>query len=270
MAAEGAALALGLGLAASACASPADRFAQRALALGFEQSVVPGTGFAHVLFRRSGHPAGTLHVYLDGDGTPWLAGRPAADPTPGRDLVLALMALDPAPSVYVGRPCYHGLADTPPCAPTLWTSARYSDAVVQSIAGATARLARDAGAQRVVWLGYSGGGTLAVLAAPRVAASVAVVTVAANLDTDAWIELHGFRPLTASLNPARQRQLPAGLFQRHYVGGRDRLVPEGVVRRGPIDGNSVRVVPDCDHDSCWKALWPAILEEVRRGVGGDG
>ena len=70
--------------------------------------------------------------------------------------------------------------------------------------------------------------------------------------------------------PARQRQLPAGLFQRHYVGGRDRLVPEGVVRRGPIDGNSVRVVPDCDHDSCWKALWPAILEEVRRGVGGDG
>ncbi|MBI4272027.1 MAG: hypothetical protein HY615_16955 [Candidatus Rokubacteria bacterium] len=268
MAAEGAALALGLGLAASACASPADRFAQRALALGFQQSVVPGTGFAHVLFRRSGFPAGTLHVYLGGDGTPWLAGRPAADPTPERPLELTLMALDRAPSVYLGRPCYHGLADTPPCAPPLWTSARYSDAVVQSIVAAAARVARDAGARRVVWLGYSGGGTLAVLAAPRLAASVAVVTIAANLDTDAWAELHGFHPLTGSLNPARQP--PLGLFQRHYVGGRDWLVPEGVVRRGPIDGDSVRVVPDCDHGSCWEALWPAILEEVRRGAGEGG
>ena len=74
-----------------------------------------------------------LHVYLDGDGTPMLGSYPAADPTPRDPLVLDLMALDSTPSIYVGRPCYHGLSGAP-CSPSLWTSGRYSEPVVASMA----------------------------------------------------------------------------------------------------------------------------------------
>lgn len=49
--------------------------------------------------------------------------------------MLRLMALDPAPSVYLGRPCYHGLAA--PCrARRSFGRARYSARVLDSMAAA--------------------------------------------------------------------------------------------------------------------------------------
>src|SRR6266536_54364 len=89
------------------CAGPSERFAARASALGFGAARVEGEGFAHVVYRPAGlRPDGgrVLHIYLDGDGTPWERGRPAADPTPREPLVLRLMALDRAPSAYLGGP----------------------------------------------------------------------------------------------------------------------------------------------------------------------
>ena len=41
-----------------------------------------------------------------------------------------------------------------------------------------------------------------MLLAERLEMTQAVVTIAANLDTDAWTELHGFSALEGSLNPA--------------------------------------------------------------------
>ena len=42
-------------------------------------------------------PAGALHVYIEGDGTPYVARHDfAADPTPRNPLMLRLMTLDPA------------------------------------------------------------------------------------------------------------------------------------------------------------------------------
>ena len=67
------------------CAGPGERFTARASALGFSAARVAGEGFAHVVYGPLGaRPDGgrVLHVYLDGDGTPWERGRPAADPTP--------------------------------------------------------------------------------------------------------------------------------------------------------------------------------------------
>src|SRR5712692_3248183 len=211
-------LSLGLALLGG-CAGPAERFAERAATLGFGAARVEGEGFAHVVYRSAGpRPDGgrVLHVYLDGDGTPSERGRPAADPTPRDPLVLRLMALDPAPSAYLGRPCYHGLAATPPCAPALWTDARYSDAVVVSLAAAARRLLAMTGHTEIVWLGYSGGGTLAMLLAARMAETASVVTVAANLDVDGWADLHGYSRLAGSLSPARRPPLPPRIYQRHY------------------------------------------------------
>ncbi len=266
-----AALALAvLAAGAAACASPARRFADRAALRGMRADIVAGTEFRHAVFRREGRRASrTLHVYLDGDGTPGLAGAPAPDPTPRDPLVLDLMALDPGPSVYLGRPCYHGAAAAP-CAAPLWTRARYSETVVGSMAAALRRLLAGGAFDRVAFVGYSGGGTLAVLLAPRIAETVAVVTVAANLDIDAWTDLHAQPRLAGSLNPARQPALAPGIYQRHYVGGDDRLVPRAIVERGPVAPGSVVVLPGHDHACCWAASWRAVLEDLERVTGSGG
>ena len=134
-------------LAATACSAPARRFSGHAAALGIRAEIVHGTVFEHVVFRRTSRLSRALHVYVDGDGTPWFAWRPATDPTPRNPLVLRLMALDPNPSVYLGRPCYYGLSETPPCTSPLWTVERYSEAVVASMAAALRGLLREGGSR---------------------------------------------------------------------------------------------------------------------------
>ena len=260
------AIATGLALAilTTACTPPARQFDRRAESLGLSAELVRGLGFQHVIYRQARRPSRTLHIYLDGDGTPWLRGQPASDPTPRAPLVLDLMALDLDPSLYLGRPCYHGLSRTPPCASALWTGARYSEAVVSSMAAALRGALATREHDRLVWLGYSGGGTLAILLAPRFPETVAVVTVAANLDIDDWADLHGYSRLTGSLNPAMQPPLAGSVYQRHYVGGKDRVVPRDIVARGARNPETLVVIPSYDHICCWTTLWPTVLAELER------
>ncbi|MGH7356297.1 MAG: alpha/beta fold hydrolase [Candidatus Rokuibacteriota bacterium] len=249
-------------LTAVGCGAPADGFARRARALGLETQTVRGAAFDHVVFRRPGPRSPSLHVYLDGDGTPWFGGLPARDPTPRTPLVLSLMARDPDASLYLGRPCYHGLAGASGCTDTLWTSERYSEAVVASLAAAVRRIAEAEGVRHVTWFGYSGGGSLAMLLAPRVPETLAVVTVAANLDVAAWIRHHDVRPLDGSLDPAREPPLPPRIVQRHWVGAADPEVPPAIVRL--VAGTALVVVPGFDHVCCWQEIWPDVLADVRR------
>jgi hypothetical protein len=257
--------ALGLVVLAGGCRSAAERFLGLAADRGLRPEVVDGDEFRHLVLTSPTPVAGTtLHVYLDGDGTPWMGGHPTADPTPRDPLVLDLLALDPGPAAYLGRPCYHGLQDGTPCAPALWTSERYSTAVVSSMAAAARRLLAAGRAEGLVWIGYSGGGALALLLAARVPETLGVVTVAANLDIDAWTDSQRASRLAGSLNPARQPPLPATVFQRHYVGGRDATVPVDVTGRGLARGARLIVVPDYDHRCCWATLWPTVLATLAR------
>jgi pimeloyl-ACP methyl ester carboxylesterase len=253
-------------LLAVGCATPAERFRERAMKAGFEPRLVRGAGFEHVVFVAPRRGPTTLHVYLDGDGVPWEAGQPAADPTPRRPLVLRLMARDAAPAVYVGRPCYHGLAGSPGCGPDKWNEARYSPVIVDSLTAVVTALLDEGGYTRVVLVGYSGGGTLAMLVAPRISRTVAVVTVAANLDTDGWAAHHRLPPLRGSLNPSRQSPLPPTIVQRHYTGSDDRVVPQHVVAVPGLPVDAVRRVNGFDHVCCWVERWPSILDEVGRSL----
>lgn len=91
---------------------------------GFGHSVLDGDGFSHRIVYKAGRGP-VAHIYIEGDGRPWLnPSRIAADPTPQKPLMLELMALDPAPAAFLGRPCYFEL-DDPACTPELWTHKRY-------------------------------------------------------------------------------------------------------------------------------------------------
>jgi pimeloyl-ACP methyl ester carboxylesterase len=251
-------------LAVVGCATPSDEFGRRVSALHLAREVVHGDPFDHLIVRAPARRGPHLHVYLEGDGTPWIGGLPARDPTPRRPLALALMASDPAPSLYLGRPCYHGIPNRA-CTSRLWTAERYTEAVVASMEAAIKRIVAVENIEQIVWIGYSGGGSLAVLLAQRLRESTGVVTVAANLDIDAWTDWHGDPRLVGSLNPAREPPLLDRIVQIHYAGGRDRLVPVDIVRRGMRGGRLV-VEPLFDHVCCWEQAWPTILDEVARAI----
>lgn len=205
-----------------------------------------------------------MHVYLEGDGTPWLGGRSAKYPTPRNPLMLKLMRLDTATSVYLGRPCYHGLQQSENCESKWWTSHRYSEQVVNSMAAALQKLAGN-NQQPVVLLGHSGGGTLAMLLAERLPNIKAVVTLAGNLDIHAWTQLHHYPPLQGSLNPAERTPLPGHVHQLHLAGGRDRNVPAKFIQRVAASQHQLaeyHYFERYDHTCCWQEIWPAVLNEL--------
>jgi pimeloyl-ACP methyl ester carboxylesterase len=253
------------------CAGPAESVANRVAALGYPQSTVTGTSFRHLTVR-AGSPAkhGAIHVYVDHDGLPWDGPESvSSDPTPRFPLALELMARDDGERIYLGRPCYFGLQGDPGCSPRLWTDARYSDAVVQSMAAVVNRLVEERAPRAgVVLIGYSGGGTIAWLMAAHVPATTAVVTIAANLDVRSWTTLHHYTPLAGSLDPAAAMPLPQRIRQVHFVGGRDTNVPPALVRPVALrqPGGQVVEIADFDHVCCWLERWPALLREVAGGA----
>lgn len=248
------------------CATPAQRIDAEAARYGFRRDVVQGTEFPHVVYFNEAEAAeALLHVYLEGDGSPWIAGaHPATDPTSRRPIMLRLMAQDPAPSLYLGRPCYLGLAERSPCDISLWTHARYSERVVDSLESALKRLLPQHKTSGLVFIGHSGGGTLALLLAERFDATRAVLTLAGNLDTDAWADHHGYLPLTDSLNPEEHPGLRPGIIEQHYVGLRDREVPLYIGERYSAVHPLAEIipVPEFDHACCWHQLWPGILRAL--------
>lgn len=237
-----------------------------ASASGFERRIIKGGMFEHVVWlNQPARPGNTLHIYLEGDGSPWIRHTwVASDPTPERPLMLKLMQMDNVQSIYLGRPCYFGLANQPPCEPRYWTGARYSETVVESLYRALNRVIEQTNSRTLVFMGHSGGGTLAMLLAERFPQTRAVVTLAGNLDIDRWTELHGYLPLRASLNPAKRAPLPVGIYQLHLAGARDRVVPPGIIE--PVvtkqPGGNLVIVPDYNHTCCWNVIWPDVLRTV--------
>lgn len=204
-----------------------------------------------------------MHVYIEGDGTPYLdRGTVATDPTPRVPLALYLMRLDPSPSLYLGRPCYFGLAEDPGCGARYWTLKRFAPEVVQSLAAALEFEISGGAPRHVTLIGHSGGATLALLVADRVPEVERVITIAGNLDVAAWAQLHHYSPLRGSLDPVTIGPRRPTLELIHLAGSDDRNTPAWMIEAAAARvGGRVSVIAGFDHECCWERVWPALLDE---------
>lgn len=239
------------------------------LSAGTQVSRVTTDLHQHLIISRPARKSSNrLHVYIEGDGVPWLQRFfIAKDPTPRHALALELMRRDTNHHVlYLGRPCYfnsvqYGLEDEG-CDSTLWTSARYSSEVVASMVAALYQAVDVSAYEHLVLIGHSGGGTLAMLMGHEIPETDQIVTIAANLDIDAWTKHHRYTRLRKSLNPA-QHITHTKLKQVHLAGGKDEVVPPELNADflGSL-GYPLTIIDDYDHSCCWLNAWPQLLYSV--------
>lgn len=252
-------------LTLTACATPSEHFATVAKASGFKGVSLNTGRFDHQLYMNAQalHHVNSdrLHVYLDGDGMPWEQHRWISDdPTSRNPIILELMRQDTAPAILIGRPCYHGFSKSQFCNSKYWTSHRYSKEVVNSMVQALQQWLLQNNYRKIVLIGFSGGGTLAVLMAPELSGIKTVITIAANLNIDAWTAYHHYLPLTESLNPAKLA-FDAPFKQIHLAGLEDKVVPASLIKAfaGKQTNATFIAYPNFDHHCCWVKAWPAIL-----------
>ena len=252
------------------CGTPSQRFASKAVDKGLFEQVIQSPAFKHRIYEnrqvQQSTDSSVVHVYLDGDGTPWRhQQRLAEDPTSRNAMILTLIAQDNAPAILLGRPCYHGFSKSVRCTPKYWTSHRYGQEIVASLQQALALWLKQYTYRSVVLIGFSGGGTLAVLMAQKPDLVNQVVTLSANLDVTAWSQYHGYGELKHSLNPITEPALEQSIRQIHLAGQEDEAVPPEVVK-AYVDkfGNAMyKSYPGFDHSCCWSEVWGDVLKMMK-------
>ena len=267
-----------LGVMLSACASLADRQAagpQLTQAAGWQWGVLSAGPFDVAVARSPVTDGAVLTVYLEGDGFAFVhPHQPSIDPTPTDPVALRLALAHPAHEAvaWLGRPCQYTMPDHGRnCDVRYWTNRRYAPEVIGSLAVALDKLKEQTKASRLVLVGYSGGGALAVLLAAQRADVDAVITVVADLDLGYWTARDGLSPLTGSVDPASVAPLLGHLPQYHLTGGKDKTVgtdvAESFVRHLPV-GTPVVIheVPNFTHGCCWQQDWKSLMQDARRQV----
>ncbi|MFZ5707586.1 MAG: hypothetical protein ACOY5R_20195 [Pseudomonadota bacterium] len=260
---------LSASLAAAAWARPsASDLASKA---GWQWTVARAGDFDLATARRAARdPSDVLTVYIEGDGFAYVSsGRRSMDPTPKDPVALRLALQHPGSGAvaWLARPCQYG-PRARNCRSDYWSIARFAPEVIDSASVALDRLkAEMGGAIRLILVGYSGGGALAALLAERRGDVAALVTVAANLDLGAWVEMHRLTPLTLSIDPAADAGRLSQMPQVHFVGADDAVVDERIARSfvARMAGDApaaIVVIPDQDHGCCWAQQWPALAQRI--------
>lgn len=220
-------------------------------------------------FARIDAPRAPVDIYIEGDGRAWNSrGEPARDPTPRQAMGLKLAARDPGSNVvYLARPCQFRGPDEH-CDIAYWTGKRYSREVVAAMNEAVSHYAARAPGGALHLIGYSGGGTLAVLIAAQRNDIASIRTVAGNLDVAEVMRLHAVSPMPLSQNPIDEAFRVAAIPQIHFSGGADRIVPPAIAERfrRAAGGTCVQtqIIAGMSHEGRWDERWPSLLAELPR------
>lgn len=269
----------GLGLGACSGAglldSPQEHADDIARTAGFERVLVRSNPFVLLAYVKRGRPAATgaprATVYFEGDGNAWENRfRLSDDPTPRNPVGLRLALSDPSDTIiYIARPCQFVTgSDRTGCHPRYWAGARLAPEVVESTDIALTRLKSKVGAESLSFVGYSGGGGLAVLVAAGRDDVDELTTIAGNLDHARWTTHHDVSPMTESMNPLTVAPSLSRLPQVHLVGADDDIVPAIVARSYlsafPVGAPARAVVlEDFDHQCCWVEAWPTLRRRYK-------
>ncbi len=248
-----------------ACAlSPTENLLKKANRYGFQTHYFDTKGYQLVGFSSEKIRTDYLNIYFEGDGRPWINGRTIANnPTGKIPLALGLMNRDPYTSLYLNRPCYafNPLPDN--CDNTLWTSHRYSKTVIDTMNEAIDQAKAKFNTRYINLIGFSGGGTIAVLIAQKRDDIKNIVTIAANLNHKAWTEHFGYEPLIGSLNAADTFPLPSTIRRWHLTGENDAKVPPHIVSDAARHdtGAQLSLFPSFTHSCCWENVWEEFIRE---------
>lgn len=214
--------------------------------------------------------AASLTIYIEGDGLAWLnPSTPSSDPTPVEPMALQLALAQPrGNAAYLARPCQYVDASPSGCRQRYWTSARFASEVVQATDAAISALKTEFGAQRLALVGYSGGAAVAALVAQRRHDVSMLITVAGNLDPQAWTAHHQLSALSGSLSPVDHLEALSEITQWHFVGKRDQVVPGQLTLQfldRLTDGAHVHrvIMTDFDHVCCWVDAWPGLYQSTQ-------
>jgi hypothetical protein len=220
--------------------------------------------------KRTSKNSDVIHIYIEGDGAPWPSPwAPPDDPTPLSPVALRMALVDPHPHIlYLARPCQLTRGEARQgCHMKLWTSARFSSAVIDTTNSAITRYVGRTGATQLVLFGYSGGGAVAALVAARRTDVTVLVTAAGTLDHSVWTAHHKASPLRESLNPVSFRNRLKKIAQIHFVGGSDEIMPESVVgsylkNLGASHEARMVKLADYNHSCCWARDWAMLLQRA--------
>jgi pimeloyl-ACP methyl ester carboxylesterase len=233
---------------------------------GFTKKLVNAGQFTLTTYSKSSDKnAEILNIYIEGDGSAFQRkNRISPDPTPKTPVALELAVRDPNASVlYIARPCQYLDSELlKKCEPKYWSSHRYSEEAISAI-NDVINLNKSTH-KKIALVGYSGGGSIAVLLAERRQDIAWLVTIGANLDHELWTNLHDVTPLYGSLNPADYATSIQELPQLHLIGEKDKTVPVSVSHaylNKATDRRNIQLktIPGFDHQCCWTKIWPQPL-----------
>ena len=225
----------------------------------YQESQIDESLFLHrTLYVESSKSNDRLYVFIEGDGIPWIDNKHIAkDPSPKSPLLLDFMRQYSGNRLYLGRPCYFETND-PLCHFKYWTSHRYSERVVRSMVMLVKNKLDEKNFEQLTLIGHSGGGTLARLMSCHFERPVKLVTLGANLDTDAWVKHYDWTPLFGSLNPARDTRNCRNLDETHIHGDADKIVPYHLNQKYfDLYGLQPHILKTQNHTD-WSGFWPDL------------
>lgn len=223
---------------------------------GFSQSSVSSPPFELFALVKEQSPVDPVRVYIEGDGRAFVNYQLSTDPTPSKLMLLKLAVADSSPNVaYLARPCQ--FIRTAACDSRYWSTARYGEEVLKSLQSAIFQIS---GSRTVELIGYSGGGTVAALLAPRMPQVTGIRTLAANLSVQEQTNHFDLSPLSESLDPIDFTVQSARFPQIHLVAGTDdAVIPAETIRHYQEKLNSPCAqfvyLPEITHDGPWEAAW---------------